>query len=171
MVDDTAFIHPTDTDEHFMRVALSFADKAETLGEVPVGAVVVHNGNIVGQGYNQPISGCDPTAHAEIVALRDAANQLSNYRLPEVALYVTLEPCSMCAGAIAHARVSRLIYAAAEPKAGVVSSQARFFEQSFLNHKVQVTSGILASESSKKLSNFFARRRREKLMKSNTKAV
>lgn len=143
----------------FMSEALELADQAAAIGEVPVGAVVVLDGEIIGRGFNRPISNNDPTAHAEMEALRDAAKRVGNYRLPEADLYVSLEPCSMCAGAIVHARIRKVIYAATEPKAGVAHSQQCFFEQPFLNHKVDVEAGVMAEESSIKLKSFFAARR------------
>lgn len=146
-------------DQAWMQKALDLADKAEALGEVPVGAVVVLKGEIIGQGYNCPISQHDPSAHAEIQALRDAAKHIGNYRLADAELYVTLEPCSMCAGAIVHARIKRVVYAATEPKSGVVCSQQQFFQQSFLNHQVEVLGGVLAEQASSKLSQFFKQRR------------
>lgn len=149
----------TEQDIAWMQKALSLADKAEQLGEVPVGAVVVLNGKAIGLGYNCPITEHDPSAHAEIQALRQAAKAVGNYRLPEAELYVTLEPCSMCAGAIVHARIKRLVYAASEPKAGVAESQQQFFQQTFLNHKVDVISGVLAEQASAKISSFFKKRR------------
>lgn len=148
------------SDEHWMQEALLLADQASSLGEVPVGAVVVLDGQIIGRGYNQPISSCDPTAHAEIIALRDAAKNMANYRLVNAELFVTLEPCSMCAGAIAHSRIKRLVYAAKEPKAGVVESQLKFFEQPYLNHRLQVRPDVLSAESAKKLQDFFQLRRK-----------
>ncbi len=144
-----------------MREALMLADQAAALDEVPVGAVVVLAGEIIGRGFNQPISSCDPTAHAEIVALRDAAKKIDNYRLVNADLYVTLEPCAMCAGAIVHARVNRLIYAAAEPKSGVVVSKNQFFSSDFLNHHVSVVVSSLQSSASEKLSNFFKKKRKK----------
>jgi tRNA(Arg) A34 adenosine deaminase TadA len=148
-------------DEYWMRQALLLADVARSCGEVPVGALVVLNGEVIGKGWNQPISLKDPSAHAEIMALRDACQYIKNYRLPDAALYVTLEPCSMCAGAIIHSRVKRLIYGASEPKAGVVASQTRFFDQSFLNHSVEISGGILAEQSAKKLQDFFQYKRQQ----------
>lgn len=145
-----------------MQQALLLADRAAELGEVPVGAVVVLDNQIVGEGWNRPISGCDPTAHAEIIALRAAAEAVGNYRLPDAELYVTLEPCSMCAGAIVHARIKRLVYGAKEPKAGVVESQQAFFQQDFLNHQVDVMGGVLEEESAAKLQCFFQQRREAK---------
>ena len=150
------------SDEYWMGQALMLADQAATEGEVPVGAILVLDNEIIGQGYNSPISCCDPTAHAEIKAIRDACKKVANYRLPNASLYVTLEPCSMCAGAIVHARIERVIYAATEPKSGVVDSQFHFFEQDFLNHSVKVESGVLAPLASKKMSDFFQFRREQK---------
>jgi tRNA(adenine34) deaminase len=147
------------TDEDYMRVALSLAQQAESLGEVPVGAVVVKDGVIVGRGYNRPISARDPTAHAEVVALRDAAAHLANYRLVGCELYVTLEPCVMCAGAILHARIARLVYGAADPKTGACGSVLDLFAEQRLNHHAQVTRGVLAGECGARLSAFFSRRR------------
>lgn len=146
-------------DQHFMREALALAAQGALLGEVPVGAVVVHNGEIIGRGYNCPISGSDPSAHAEMVAIRDAARALGNYRLPGSTLYVTLEPCSMCAGLIVHSRVARLVYGALEPKAGIVQSQGQFFSQGFLNHRVLFEGGVLGEECGAMLSEFFRLRR------------
>ncbi|KPY75729.1 tRNA adenosine(34) deaminase TadA [Pseudomonas syringae] len=146
-------------DQHFMREALALAAQGALLGEVPVGAVVVHNGEIIGRGYNCPISGSDPSAHAEMVAIRDAARALGNYRLPGSTLYVTLEPCSMCAGLIVHSRVARVVYGALEPKAGIVQSQGQFFSQGFLNHRVLFEGGVLDEECGAMLSEFFRLRR------------
>lgn len=145
--------------EKWMQHALHLASKAEACGEVPVGAVLVKDGVIIGEGYNQLITLNDPTAHAEILALRDAASVLKNYRLPETTLYVTLEPCCMCAGAIVHARVKHLVYGANEPKAGVVVSQRHFFEQKFLNHQTTYEGGVLQEECSQMMSNFFKQKR------------
>ncbi|WP_162084739.1 tRNA adenosine(34) deaminase TadA [Sulfuriferula nivalis] len=147
------------SDEYYMREAIVLAQQAAERGEVPVGAVVVHEGNIIGRGSNAPIALHDPSAHAEMLALREAAQYLQNYRLPEVSLYVTLEPCTMCAGAMMHARVTRLIYGATDAKTGVAGSVLNLFEQSQLNHHTQVTGGVLASECSTMLSDFFAQRR------------
>ena len=146
-------------DEHFMREALMLAAQGAALVEVPVGAVLVQDGQIIGRGFNCPISRHDPSAHAEMVAVRDAAQALQNYRLPGVTLYVTLEPCSMCAGLIVHSRIQRVVYGATEPKAGVVLSRGRFFEQDFLNHRVLVEGGVLAEECGAVLSEFFRLRR------------
>jgi tRNA(adenine34) deaminase len=147
------------SDEAFMREALALAGQAAAAGEVPVGAVVVSDGQVVGRGYNRPISGKDPTAHAEVVALRDAAARIGNYRLVDCALYVTLEPCSMCAGAIMNARVSRVVYGAADPKAGACGSVVNLFAEERLNHHAAVSSGVLAGEAGKLLQDFFAARR------------
>jgi tRNA(adenine34) deaminase len=148
-------------DEYFMREALSQARAAECLGEVPVGAVVVRNGVIVGRGFNSPIGEHDPTAHAEIAALRDAARNLGNYRLPGCELFVTLEPCAMCAGAIMHARISRVVYGARDAKTGVHGSVVDLFGVERLNHHATVEGGVLANECSTLLSQFFAGRRKK----------
>ncbi|MEE4663212.1 tRNA adenosine(34) deaminase TadA [Pseudomonas alliivorans] len=149
-------------DQYFMREALALAAQGALLGEVPVGAVVVQNGEIIGRGYNCPISGSDPSAHAEMVAIRDAAKTVDNYRLPGSTLYVTLEPCSMCAGLIVHSRVARVVYGALEPKAGIVQSQGQFFSHAFLNHRVLVEGGVLGEECGVMLSEFFRMRRAAK---------
>jgi tRNA(Arg) A34 adenosine deaminase TadA len=146
-------------DQYFMREALALAAEGALLGEVPVGAVVVQDGVIVGRGFNRPISGNDPSAHAEMVAIRDAAQAVSNYRLPGSTLYVTLEPCSMCAGLIVHSRIMRVVYGALEPKAGIVQSQGQFFAQAFLNHRVLYEGGVLGEECGAMLSEFFRMRR------------
>ena len=145
-------------DQDFMREALALAAQGAALGEVPVGAVLVQDGEVIGRGFNCPISGHDPSAHAEMVAIRAAARAVSNYRLPGSTLYVTLEPCSMCAGLIVHSRIARVVYGALEPKAGIVQSQGQFFSQGFLNHRVTFEGGVLAEECSTVLSEFFARR-------------
>ncbi|MGP0172519.1 tRNA adenosine(34) deaminase TadA [Pseudomonas sp. NCHU5208] len=146
-------------DEPFMQAALELARQGAELGEVPVGAVLVQEGEIIGRGFNCPISRHDPSAHAEMVAIRAAAESVRNYRLPGSTLYVTLEPCSMCAGLIVHARIARVVYAASEPRAGMAVSQGRFFEQGFLNHRVMVEGGLLAEESGALLKAFFKARR------------
>ncbi|WP_153146368.1 tRNA adenosine(34) deaminase TadA [Sphingopyxis sp.] len=148
-------------DDFFMREAISLARAAECLGEVPVGAVVVKAGKIVGRGFNSPIGESDPTAHAEIAALRDAARNLGNYRLPGCELFVTLEPCAMCAGAILHSRIARVVYGARDPKTGVHGSVVDLFGVERLNHHTTVTGGILAEECSAVLTAFFAERRRK----------
>lgn len=146
-------------DEYWMGRALNLARAAGERDEVPVGAVVVLEGREVGAGFNAPISQCDPSAHAEIRALRDAARRVGNYRLPGATLYVTLEPCTMCVGAIVHSRISRLVFGATEPKAGAVVSTRRTLEESSLNWRVAVTQGVLSSSCSQLLSDFFVRRR------------
>jgi tRNA(adenine34) deaminase len=146
-------------DEYFMREALSLARSAECLGEVPVGAVVVQDGVIVGRGFNSPIGESDPTAHAEIAALRDAARRLENYRLPGCELFVTLEPCAMCAGAILHSRIARVVYGARDYKTGVHGSVVDLFAVERLNHHTTVVGGVLADECGQMLSSFFAGRR------------
>ncbi|MDN6871854.1 tRNA adenosine(34) deaminase TadA [Pseudomonas citronellolis] len=147
-------------DREFMREAMALAEQGAALGEVPVGAVLVLEGQVIGRGFNQPITAHDPSAHAEMVAIREAAAAAGNYRLPGSTLYVTLEPCSMCAGLLVHARIQRLVYAATEPKSGVVVSRGEFFAQDFLNHKVLVEGGVLAEECSAMLSAFFKARRK-----------
>jgi tRNA(Arg) A34 adenosine deaminase TadA len=146
-------------DEEFMREALALAAEGARLGEVPVGAIVVQNGEIIGRGFNCPISRHDPSAHAEMVAIRDAALRVQNYRLPGSTLYVTLEPCSMCAGLIVHSRIQRVVYGATEPKAGVAISRGQFFSQAFLNHRVLVEGGVMTQACSEVLSEFFRMRR------------
>lgn len=148
-------------DENWMNRALELAAQAAEKGEVPVGAVVVREGREIGAGCNAPISGCDPTAHAEIRALRDAAARAGNYRLPGATLYVTLEPCTMCVGAIVHSRVSRLVYGAVEPKAGAVESARRTLDEPHLNWDVTAVGGVLATRCSDTISDFFSQRRAE----------
>lgn len=146
-------------DELFMQQALSQAHNAWALGEVPVGAVVVKDGQVIATGFNQPIGTHDPTAHAEIMALRAAAEILGNYRLPGCELYVTLEPCAMCSGAMMHARLARVVFGAGDPKTGVCGSVLNLFEQGRLNHHTEVTGGVLADQCSALLKEFFAERR------------
>ncbi|RDB42929.1 tRNA adenosine(34) deaminase TadA [Halomonas sp. DQ26W] len=148
------------SDEFYMHRALDQAREGLAAGEVPVGAVVVDaNGEIAGAGYNAPVSGHDPSAHAEIRALRDAGARLANYRLDGCTLYVTLEPCLMCTGAIIHARLARVVYGAAEPRTGMVESKANLFAQPWHNHRVAVEGGVLASRASQLLKAFFEARR------------
>jgi tRNA(adenine34) deaminase len=149
-------------DKYFMRYALAQAELAAKAGEVPVGAVLVKEGVIIASGFNQPISLHDPSAHAEMQVLRLAGLALQNYRLTHCALYVTLEPCAMCAGAILHARLSRVIFGATDPKTGAAGSVLNLFEQEKLNHHTHTTSGVLAQECSTMLSSFFAQRRLQK---------
>ncbi len=150
---------PTDPDQTFMRLALDQAHNAWALGEVPVGAVVIKDGVLIATGFNQPIGHSDPTAHAEIQALRAAADWLGNYRLTGCTLYVTLEPCAMCAGAIQQARIARLVYGAPDPKTGACGSLIDLFSDSRLNHHTTVRSGVLLQACSSTLSRFFAERR------------
>ena len=145
--------------EEWMRVALGLAEEAARHDEVPVGAVVVRENQIVGRGFNQPIGRHDPTAHAEIMALRDAAQTLGNYRLPGCTLVVTVEPCTMCAGALVHARIEQLIFGAREPRAGAVCSSSRVLDNPGLNHKVTVIEGVLEKECKALMSAFFQERR------------
>ena len=149
----------TATHVTFMREALAEAARAAEAGEVPVGAVVVQDGRIIGRGHNQPISTHDPTAHAEVVALRDAAASVGNYRLPGATLYVTVEPCIMCIGAAIHARIATLVYGAPEPRAGAVESSQRVWEHPSLNHRVTMVSGVLAAECRQRMRAFFVDRR------------
>lgn len=146
-------------DSEFMGLALDLAREAGACGEVPVGALVVIDGEVVGRGFNQPVGRRDPTAHAEIVALRDAAARLGNYRLPGCTLYVTLEPCAMCAGAIMHACVARVVFGARDPKTGAAGSVVDLFAEARLNHHTSVSGDVLADECGSLLSAFFAARR------------
>ena len=148
-------------DERWMAEALALAADAAEQGEVPVGALVVLENKVIGRGWNQPVGSHDPTAHAEVVALRDAARRLGNYRLSGATLYVTIEPCTMCFGAMMHARVARLVYGATEPRAGTCVSQLRLPEQTFYNHRIDVTGDVLAAQSATLLRAFFARKRRQ----------
>ncbi|QJD29046.1 tRNA adenosine(34) deaminase TadA [Methylococcus geothermalis] len=147
------------SDETWMHQALDLARTAESAGEVPIGAVLVKDGEILGEGYNRPISTHDPSAHAEIVALRAAGARVGNYRLVDTTLYVTLEPCAMCMGAILHARVGRLVFGAADPKRGAAVSAVRLNDAEFMNHRVELTEGVLAEECGQLLRNFFRNRR------------
>ncbi|MCY4323938.1 MAG: tRNA adenosine(34) deaminase TadA, partial [Gammaproteobacteria bacterium] len=142
--------------------ALRLAEKARERGEVPVGAVVVAQGEVIGEGFNQPITLQDPSAHAEMLALRAAAKHIGNYRLQGASLYVTIEPCMMCCGAMVHARISRLVFAAREPRAGAVVSNAQLLENRWLNHRVQVVEGVLAEPCGELMRAFFRERRRER---------
>jgi tRNA(Arg) A34 adenosine deaminase TadA len=150
------------SDEAYLRQAIAEAHNAEANGEVPVGAIVVHQDKIIGRGQNRVLRDSDPTAHAEIVALRAGGQALGNYRLPDCDLYVTLEPCAMCAGAILHARITRLVYAAPDPKAGACGSVLSVMNHPQLNHKVSVTPNLLAEECAALLTSFFRKRRKEK---------
>jgi tRNA(adenine34) deaminase len=146
-------------DQRFMREALELAAEGAARGEVPVGAVLVQDGEVIGRGFNCPISTSDPSAHAEMVAIRAASQAVSNYRLPGSTLYVTLEPCAMCAGLIVHSRVQRIVFGASEPRAGMAVSRGQFFDQAFLNHRVLVEGGVLAEECGAMLKAFFKARR------------
>jgi len=151
---------PTAADhEVWMRRALALARAAAAAGEVPVGALLVRDGKVIGEGSNRPIGATDPTAHAEILAIRDAARRAGNYRLPGTTLYVTVEPCTMCTGALLHARVDTLVYGAAEPKAGAIISTATVLDNRRLNHRVAVVGGVLAEDCAGLLQAFFASRR------------
>jgi tRNA(adenine34) deaminase len=147
------------SDEEFMRAALALADEARERGEVPVGAVLVIDGEILGRGYNQPVSRNDPTAHAEIVALREAGRQSGNYRLPGSTMYVTIEPCQMCVGAMVHARVARVVYGTPEPKAGAIESAMRAHEHPSLNHRLEAAGGVLEADCRNIIQTFFKERR------------
>jgi len=148
------------SDEAYMQQALVLAERAAEYGEVPVGAIVVSaEGEVIGRGYNQPLGTHDPTAHAEIRALRDAASNIGNYRLSGCRLYVTIEPCSMCAGALVHARIAELIFGAKESRAGVVCSQQQLLDADWLNHRCQWRGGVLDDECAQRMKDFFAARR------------
>ena len=149
----------SEQDNHWMQQAILLAQKAASIDEVPVGAIVVSGEQIIGSGYNQPITSNDPSAHAEMIALRSAAQRIQNYRLVGATMYVTLEPCMMCAGAMVHARIKRLVFGAADPKTGVITSQSRLLDQTFLNHRVTYEGGLLADECGGLLREFFQRKR------------
>jgi tRNA(adenine34) deaminase len=149
----------TSLDAGFMARAIELAREAERAGEVPVGAVIVKEGIVIAEGWNRPISTHDPSAHAEMIAMRAAAQALENYRLLDTTLYVTLEPCAMCAGAMVHARVKRLVYAATDPRAGAAGSVFNIVQHSALNHRLEIVPGVLAEECSTLLRDFFVSRR------------
>jgi tRNA(adenine34) deaminase len=150
---------PTTDDELWMEEALRTAQRAHEAGDVPVGAVVVHDGQIVSRGWNRNLADSDPTAHAEIIALREAGKNLGNHRLGDCELFVTIEPCAMCAGALVHARLKRLVYGADDPKAGAVRSVMQVLNHPSLNHQMEVRSGVLAGRSAELLQEFFRNRR------------
>jgi len=150
---------PTTDDELWMEEALRAAQRAHEAGDVPVGAVVVHDGQIVSRGWNRNLADSDPTAHAEIIALREAGKNLGNHRLGDCELFVTIEPCAMCAGALVHARLKRLVYGADDPKAGAVRSVMQVLNHPSLNHQMEVRSGVLAGRSAELLQEFFRNRR------------
>jgi tRNA(adenine34) deaminase len=151
---------PAPPDELFMETALRAAQRALDAGEVPVGAVVVHNGQVIGEGWNRNLTGNDPTAHAEIIALRKAGAHIGNHRLGDCELFATIEPCAMCAGALVHARIKRLIYGADDPKAGAVHSVMQVLNHPQLNHRIEVKGGVLAGRCAEMLQSFFRERRR-----------
>lgn len=153
---------PHEQDAFFMARAYALAQQAESIDEIPVGAVVVANGEIIGEGYNQSITLNDPSAHAEMIAIRQAGKKLNNYRLVDCTLYVTLEPCPMCAGLLVHSRINRLVFAACDAKTGAAGSMMNITEHPQLNHQIDVSCGIMATECSALLSAFFKRRRAEK---------
>ncbi len=159
--------HLQEIDTAFMQQALELAKQAGEAGEVPVGAVIVKDGLVIGRGSNAPISASDPTAHAEVMAMRDAAKHLNNYRLVDCMLYVTLEPCAMCSGAIQHARIARLVFGASDPKTGACGSIINLMDEPKLNHHTEVTQGILATECGALLSNFFSARRKKNTVNQN----
>lgn len=150
------------TDEFFMARALQLAEQAGAAGEVPVGALVVKDGQVIGEGFNQPISGCDPTAHAEIVAMRNGASAINNYRLSDCDLYVTIEPCTMCVGAMIHGRIRRIVFGALEPRAGALQSQLQLMDQSHYNHSFEWVGGVLEQQCGDLISEFFRRKRERK---------
>ena len=147
------------TNDYWMQRAFELAEKAKEQDEVPVGAVIVHENEIIGEGWNQPIFSNDPSAHAEIVALRQAGQTLNNYRLPDATMYVTLEPCAMCAGALVHARLAKLIYAADDPKTGACGSVFNLLQTNELNHKVEIEKGVMEDESRSLIQGFFKEKR------------
>lgn len=147
-------------DVRFMQAALGLAREAQALDEVPVGAVLVSDGEVIGQGHNRPVKASDPTAHAEIEALRQAAQRAGNYRLPGATLYVTIEPCAMCVGAMIHARIARLVFGAREPRAGAVLSRESLAQKTWLNHRIEVIEGVLAEDCGALLTAFFTNKRR-----------
>ncbi|PTY36108.1 tRNA-specific adenosine deaminase [Saccharospirillum sp. MSK14-1] len=153
-------------DSHYMRLALAQAQRAYRAGEVPVGAVVVQDHQVIAEGFNEPIGRLDPSAHAEMVAIRNAAQAVGNYRLSGATLYVTVEPCTMCAGLLVHSRINRLVYGAAEPKSGAVRSNLQLFDAGPYNHHLDVVGGVLEDECAELMSRFFAERRaRQKALK------
>lgn len=156
-------------DDAFMRLALAQAEQAEQAGEVPVGAVMVYQQQVIASAYNQPISQVDPTAHAEIVVLRRAAQALGNYRLVDTCIYVTLEPCPMCAAALVHARVGRIVYATADLRTGACGSVMNLAQHAALNHQIQVESGILADVAKQQLQRFFQTKRKRAIPKESLK--
>ena len=161
----------TEEDIMWMRHALTLADKAESIGEVPVGACVVLNGELIGEGFNTPITDNDPSAHAELRAVKEAAAAVQNYRLIDATLYVTLEPCSMCAGMLVHARVKRVVFGAKDAKTGAAGSVMNLLQHPALNHQLEVVSGVLADECANKLSDFFRKRRKDEALTNRTNVL
>ncbi|OBX05614.1 tRNA adenosine(34) deaminase TadA [Gallibacterium genomosp. 3] len=162
----------TEQDQKFMQYALTLADKAAAMGEIPVGAVLVdEQGNILAEGWNQSITLSDPTAHAEIIALRQAGQKIQNYRLLNTTLYITLEPCPMCAGAILHSRIKRLVFGAMDYKTGAIGSRFHLFEDYRMNHVVEITAGVLAEQCSNKISQFFQQRREQQKLAKATASI
>lgn len=157
--------HIEQDDKKWMQYAMKLAEKAQAQGEIPVGALIVKDGVIVGEGWNQSITLNDPTAHAEIMALRDAGNNLQNYRIVDATMYVSLEPCPMCTSALIHARIKRLVFGASDYKTGAIHSVMKLLEHDSHNHKIEVTSGIRKEECSKQISSFFKQKRAEKKLK------
>jgi len=158
-------------DLQFMQRAFELAQQAESFDEIPVGAVIVHQGKIIGEGFNQSIMLNDPSSHAEMNAIRQAGKQLNNYRLLDCTLYVTLEPCSMCAGLLVHSRIKRLVFASTDLKTGAAGSALNLIDNPQLNHQIAVSSGIMQEQCSKLLSDFFKRRRAEKKAKKKSKKL
>ena len=150
---------PLSDDKHWMQRAFELAKNAEAHNEVPVGAVIVYENEIIGEGWNQPISSDDPTAHAEIMALRDAGKKIGNYRLPNATIYVTLEPCTMCAGAIIHARLAKLVYVVDDPKTGACGSVFNLLQTEELNHRVEIEKGVMEEECRSLIQSFFKEKR------------
>ena len=147
-------------DQYWMERAFRLAERAAMAGEVPVGAVLVREGELIGSGWNQPIGSCDPSAHAEIVALRNAASNVQNYRLPGTTLYVTIEPCAMCAGAMLHARVDRLVFGAPEPRNGAITSQLKILDNAELTHQIEWQAGVMEEDCKRQIQGFFRARRK-----------
>ncbi len=147
-------------DQYWMGQAIRLAERAALAGEVPVGAVLVRGDELIGSGWNQPIGSCDPSAHAEIVALRNAASNAQNYRLPDTTLYVTIEPCAMCAGAMLHARIDRLVFGAPEPRNGAVTSQLKILANTQLTHQIEWQAGVMEEECKRQIQDFFKARRK-----------
>ena len=154
-------------DEKWMKIAISEASVAKNEGEIPVGAVLIHNNKLIAKAHNQPILNHDPTAHAEVIAIRKAGKKLNNYRLAGSTLYVTLEPCAMCLGAIMHARIERIVFGASDPKTGVCGSKADLTSEAFFTHKVKVDGGVLEEENKEILQSFFKSKRKANNLKNN----